>query len=218
MQVFKSKQIAIMIAVISCLGVTTMPEAYAHPHVWVTVKSEVLFDKQKAIIGFRHQWTFDEAYTSFAVDGLDKNNDGTYDREELKELTEINISSLKEFEYFTFPRLAGQFLKRLPPKDYWLEYHDSKLQLFFTLPLAQPLPIDKIKTFDFAVYDPSFYVDFELAKENPVKLTGAPAGCVPGLKKPASELTSQSLFDSDLSANDFAEQYATVISVKCPTS
>ena len=84
--------------------------AAAHPHVWITVETTVLYDKG-AFTGLRHTWTFDEFYTAMAIDGLDKNKDGIYDREELAELAKVNIDGLKEFAYFTFPVLAGQDVK-----------------------------------------------------------------------------------------------------------
>jgi ABC-type uncharacterized transport system substrate-binding protein len=40
--------------------------AAAHPHVWVTVETEVVYDQQQAITGFRHKWTFDERCRSSA--------------------------------------------------------------------------------------------------------------------------------------------------------
>ena len=160
-----------------CLWIVAATPAAAHPHVWVTARTEVVFDAHEAITGFRQQWTFDEGYSRFAVEGIDANHDGAYDREELKELAEVNISSLKEFDYFTFPRLAGQLLQRLPPKDYWLEYHDSKLTLFFTLPLAQPLPIAKIKGFTLGIYDATYYVDFRI-RERPSDHVGRCAGAL----------------------------------------
>jgi ABC-type uncharacterized transport system substrate-binding protein len=208
------KPVAAIMALI-CAGPLA---ARAHPHVWVTAESEVMFDEHKAITGFKHKWTFDEAYSSFAVEGVDANHDGVYDREELRELAEVNISSLKEFDYFTFPKLGSQLLQRLPPKDYWLEYHDGKLTLFFTLPLAQPVPAAKIKSFAFAIYDPSYYVDFGLAKEHPIALAGAPAGCVPSVRNPTSQLSGQSLLSSAQPADDPAAQYAATVSIQCPAN
>ena len=52
--------------------------AEAHPHVWVSVKTTVLF-KGSAIVGLQQHWTFDEFYAAMAIEGLDKNNDGAYD-------------------------------------------------------------------------------------------------------------------------------------------
>ena len=74
--------------------------AAAHPHVWITVETTVLYDKG-AFTGLQHKWTFDEFYTAMAIEGLDKNKDGIYDREELSELAKVNIEGLKEIGYFT---------------------------------------------------------------------------------------------------------------------
>ncbi len=218
MHVSWSIRIAAMAAAVSCLAILRITAAHAHPHVWVTVKTELLFDARKQLTGFRHQWTFDEAYSAFAVEGSDANQDGAYDREELKALAEVNISSLKEFDYFTFPRNAGQALARVAPKDYWLEYHDKKLTLFFTLPLAKPLPISEAKGFSFAIYDPTNYVDFGLAKQNPVKLIDAPTGCVPEVSDPASRSTSGSLLNMPPPSDDPAAQYASIVRIQCPGS
>ena len=49
--------------------------AQAHPHVWITFETTVLYDKG-TFIGVRHKWTFDEFYTAMAIEGLDKNKDG----------------------------------------------------------------------------------------------------------------------------------------------
>lgn len=112
---------AVLIA--SGLAVTgsTVQQAMAHPHIWVKVRSEVLFENG-SVVGFKHAWTFDEYYTIMAIDGLDANKDGVYTREELAELAKVNIEALKDFGYFTFPRLKEQALPVGLPKDFHLEH------------------------------------------------------------------------------------------------
>jgi ABC-type uncharacterized transport system substrate-binding protein len=150
--------------------------AAAHPHVWITVETTVLYE-QGAFTGLRHKWTFDEFYTAMAIEGLDKNKDGVYDREELSELAKVNIEGLKEFAYFTYPVLDGQDVKLAEVKDYWLEHKDGALSLHFTVPFAQPIP-EKAKDFAYVVQDPAFYIAFVPAKTGPVKLAeGAPKSC-----------------------------------------
>ena len=196
--------------------------AWAHPHVWVTVETEVVYDAQQSITAFRHKWTFDEAYSRFAAEGRDLNNDGQYDREELKELAEVNVASLKEFDFFTFPKLSNKLVDREPPKDYWLEYKDGLLTLFLTLPLKTPIPAGKVKDFTFAVYDPTMYVDFAFAQDNPVRLGAAPPRCVPVVKEPdpnAVQRNNQTLADADPAASSsVAEQYAKSVSISCPAT
>jgi len=44
--------------------------ASAHPHVWVTMRSQVAFTPDGKVSGIIHDWTFDEMYSSFATQGL----------------------------------------------------------------------------------------------------------------------------------------------------
>ncbi len=175
-------------AVISAAWLTLQSaSASAHPHVWVTVQATVAYDGGK-ITGLQQAWTFDEMYTAMAIEGLDANHDGVYDRKELAELANVNIAGLKEFDYFTFAKLGTANQKFKPPVDYWLDYTKSGiLTLHFTLPLEQPVATDAAE-FTFSVNDPSFFIAFDLAKDNPVKLgANAPAGCVAAVHEPAEE-------------------------------
>lgn len=55
--------LAVMTAVL--VSATAAPAA-AHPHVWITVESTVLYE-QGSIAAIRHRWTFDEFYTAMAI-------------------------------------------------------------------------------------------------------------------------------------------------------
>ena len=161
--------------------------ASAHPHVWVTASATVLYD-HNTITGLQQAWTFDEFYTQMAIEGLDKNGDGKYDRQELSELAQVNIDGLKEFNYFTNAKLGTEDLKFKPPVDYWLEYSDKKiLTLHFTLPLEKPVPADAraspSPSLTRAISSPS-----TSRRSNPVKLgPGAPPGCAATINDPAAE-------------------------------
>jgi len=141
-----------------------------------------------SITGLQEAWTFDEFYTAQAIEGLDKNGDGKYDRGELAELAQVNIDGLKEFDYFTYAKLADADRKFKPPENYWLEHTDKGvLTLHFTLPLEQPVPANAV-AFTFSVFDPSYFIAFELAEGHPVKLgKGAPAGCAAVVHEPAED-------------------------------
>lgn len=167
--------------------------ANAHPHVWVTMKETVLYDKG-SVTGLQQAWTFDEFYTQQAIEGLDKNGDGKYSREELAELAKVNIDGLKEFDYFTYAKLGETPLKFKPPIDYWLDYSDKGiLTLHFTLPLEKPLSSETPR-FNFAVFDPSFFIAFDYAETDPVKLSAsAPTGCKAAIHEPAEDSDTQQL-------------------------
>jgi ABC-type uncharacterized transport system substrate-binding protein len=154
----------------------TATGAAAHPHVFIVMQMTVLYDKG-AFIGVRHRWTFDEFYTAMAIEGLDSNKDGVYDREELAELAKVNVEGLKEFGYFTIPALAGKEIKVGEVRDYWLEHKDGALSLYFTLPFASPV-LAEAPDFTVSVFDPTYYIAFDFAKADPVRLSdSAPRGC-----------------------------------------
>ena len=176
--------IAAVFGVISaiCLGA---PAAKAHPHVWVTYQATFLYDKG-AVTGVEHVWTFDEMYTTMAIEGLDKDNDGVYSREELKELAQTNIDGLKDFGYFTIAKLGANELKFLPPQEYWLEHSNGILRLHFKLPLSAPVPSDAAGL-SFAIFDPTYFIAFEPDKTDALKMAGAPAGCSAAFADPNSD-------------------------------
>jgi ABC-type uncharacterized transport system substrate-binding protein len=171
-----SGHLARVLVGLAMLGGILAGPALAHPHVWITVRATLLHDKG-AFTGIAHTWIFDEYYTAMAIEGLDKNNDGKYDREELAELAKVNMDGLKEFGYFTGVSAAGQEVKFSDPSDYWLEYTGSVLSLHFVLPFAQPVPVET-KGLTMSVQDPTFFIAFDLAKTDAAKLgPGAPAAC-----------------------------------------
>lgn len=159
--------------------------AAAHPHVWVTYEAQIVFDKG-TITGVDHVWSFDDMYTAMAIEGLDKNNDGIYSREELAELAKVNLEGLKDFEYFTFAKLGTEPLKFTEPKDAWLEHKNGILSLHFRMSLETPVLTDA-QGLTFQIYDPSFYIAFEPEKTDAIKLVGGPDGCSSAFLDPQSD-------------------------------
>lgn len=193
----------------------------AHPHVWVSVKATVLFEGD-TMTGLQQSWTFDEAYTAMAIEGLDTNGDGNYDRKELEELAKVNVDGLKEFDYFTFAKLGDGGLTFKEPVDYWLEHTGGVLTLHFKLPLEDPV-LAEAPGFTFSVYDPSFFIAFDLAKDDPVKLAAsAPAGCKADLAIPPKEREdTQRLgeaFFQELGGSDYGVVMAKTIAINCVKS
>ena len=66
----------------ACVALAASP-ALAHPHVFVSSKTEVLYAPDGSVTGLRHIWSFDEAYSAYMVQGLDKNGDGKVTPDEL---------------------------------------------------------------------------------------------------------------------------------------
>jgi ABC-type uncharacterized transport system substrate-binding protein len=144
--------------------------ARAHPHVWVTMHTELVYAPDGSITGVRHHWAFDDMFSAFATQGIESKERGKFTREELAPLAKVNVESLKEYDYFTYVTADG---KKTPLSDpapgYWLDFNDSILTLNFTLPLKTPVKAKELKV---EVYDPTIFVDFEWAKDSPVRLIG----------------------------------------------
>ena len=81
--------------------------ANAHPHVWVTMHTELLYAPDGKITGVRHAWAFDDMFSAFATQGLDTKEKGKFSREDLAPLAKVNIESLKEYDYFTYATADG---------------------------------------------------------------------------------------------------------------
>lgn len=146
----------------------------AHPHVWVTVTTEVVFSPDSTVAAVRHHWSFDEMFSTFATQGLDSDKDGKLSREELQGLTDVNVSSIKEFEFYTQARSSGKKALLTEAVYHWLEYSNGVLTLHFTLNLQKPAAVN---SFEVGLSDWSNFVDFKFAKGNAVRLVGAPAHC-----------------------------------------
>jgi ABC-type uncharacterized transport system substrate-binding protein len=168
--------------------------ALAHPHVWVTARTAVVFDAAGKVTALRHEWTFDELYSAFQAQGVET-KDGVATAEGLAPLAKLQIDSLKAFGWFTFPKAGGQTVEFAAPREESLvQTQDKLVTLRFTLPLAAPASAGK--AFAFQVYDPSYFVDFKFADGGAVTLEGAPKGCS------ASVVAPPPLFGEDLKTKD----------------
>jgi ABC-type uncharacterized transport system substrate-binding protein len=166
---------AVLAALILGCGAAT--PAFAHPHVWIDMQSDVVFNDKGQISAVNVIWTFDDAYAQMALDGLDTNGDGVYSQAEIEPLTKENMNSLKDYDYFTVMRFSGTRQELGEVTEFGQIWSNDKLQLHFQVPLKTPL--DPL-TGDFVVkiYDPDFFIAMDYVKENPVSVIGnIPKNC-----------------------------------------
>jgi ABC-type uncharacterized transport system substrate-binding protein len=193
--------------------------AKAHPHVWVTMTSELVYAPDGAVTGVRHAWAFDDMFSAFATQGIETKQKGVFTREDLAPLAQVNVDSLKDFDYFTLAKANGKKTEFDGPTDYWLEYKNELLILHFTLPFKAPV---KAQRLDVEVYDPTYFVDFSMAEKDPIKLVGAPAACKLTVVRPTDTSTAsnapvnEQFFNSLDAGSNFGAQFANKISVACP--
>ena len=207
--------------IVAAFALVAAGQAQAHPHVFVTVKSEVVYGADGAATGVRHAWTFDDMFSTFATQGLASKEKGKFTRDELAPLAEVNVSSLKDFDYFTAARANGKKADLNAPVDYYLEFTDGLLTLHFTLPLAAPA---KVQSLDFDIADPTYFVDFSFAEKEPVRLTGAPEACKIAALRPGEGGTQakpqgqpgEAFFNNLGASSNYGSRFANRITVRCP--
>lgn len=196
--------------------------AVAHPHVFVSMQTELVYAADGKVTGVRHVWTFDDMFSAYATQGLDQKTKGVFTREELAPLAEVNVTSLKEFDYFSYVKADGNKLQFLDPaaSEYWLDYNDARLTLNFTLKLKTPV---KAKALNLEVYDPAYFIDFTFEEKDPVKLAGAPAGCKFSAAKPQDENAAAQAKrlaelprDAPSDGTNYGMLFANKIAVTCP--
>lgn len=197
--------------------------ALAHPHVWVMASAEVIFNADGAVAAIRHTWDFDEAYTSFAIQGLDTSKDGKLSREELAELAKENAESLHEFGFFTTLKIDGRRQNFGQPKDYFMETKGPLLRFVYTLPLAAPVKPRTSVTLEVA--DNTFFVAFDLVEgDQAVTLAGAPQGCTVKITRAKTQAPQQTLSEQAFEAlrgqfgqnGDVGLQFSPKVLIACP--
>jgi ABC-type uncharacterized transport system substrate-binding protein len=205
---------ALLLACAALLSVAG--SASAHPHVFVTARGTLVYGPGGALKEIRYAWTFDEMFSSFAAQGLDANGDGKLSREELAALAKENVDSLKEFAYFTMAPRGAKAFEFGEPADYFFDGTETNsLTLHFTLPVKNAGK----GGFAFEVYDPTYFVAFSLAGQNPISLEGAPGGCAVEAKSasdPNSGKVSEEFFTQLQAGADYGAQFANRITVRCP--
>ncbi|WP_137152595.1 DUF1007 family protein [Devosia sp. FKR38] len=165
---------------VTLLGLT-LP-ALAHPHIFIDAKVTITFDDSGAVVGLHHDWSFDTAFSSWVIQGLDSNGDRETSPDELQSLADENTAGLADYGYYTFAGDMDAPLKFTPAGDQRMVYADGHTTLSYSLTTEQPHPLGK--RFELGVYDPEYYVAITFADASAVTLVNAPAGCGVVLEPP----------------------------------
>jgi nickel/cobalt exporter len=178
------------------LGAALLPSAaLAHPHIFVEAKATITFDDAGRVVGIHNSWTFDEAYSAWAVQGLDTDLDGVVSREELQPLADDNMQGLSEYEYYTFAGEGPNNLKFAYGSNPTMDFVDGRQTLNFDVALDAPYAIrDRL---ELAINDPEYYVAITFANADAITLVNAPAACSVTLEdpEPMSDVLQQQLTD-----------------------
>ncbi|USG63111.1 DUF1007 family protein [Sneathiella marina] len=211
-----------LLIIICCvIFITPLRPVAAHPHVWTDMTVEVLFDEKGGVTGLRQIWLFDDYYTAYAIEGTDLDGDGKPDPAKLDEIMKVNMEQLREYGYFTDAAFNNEPLKLKPVTEMSTRMRGNRLEMSFVTAFETPVA-SAAKGFTYAIYDPTYYVEMLHAEtDNPVVLTGAPAGCtyrlIPPNPDPSAVAQAAMLDASVRGETGLGAFFAERVSLTCPT-
>ncbi|MEM7302680.1 MAG: DUF1007 family protein [Pseudomonadota bacterium] len=193
--------------------------ASAHPHQFIDLKVDVMFDSSGKAVGLRQEWVFDALFTAYLIQGQDQNGDGKFDKAELIDMLGRLLTNMSQEDYFTVVHESAEPTKFGSAKPVAASIENEQLAIRFETPFAKPLG-GKGKTFRYAVYDPTYYIAV-LHRDGlkGVKLDAAAKGCKAEFQ-PSEPSTDQVALAASLGINQSAGNglgihFAEWVYVKC---
>jgi len=188
--------------------------AVAHPHVWIDLAMQVLFDSSGRVTGLRETWLLDEFYTAYATRGID-----VADPDKLRALLDVNMKNLADVAYFTKVTVGETAISPGKIMEASSRMRDKRLELTFVLPFVEPADVTAAPLV-YAIYDPTYFIEI-LHEEggNAIRLINSPRGCRYRLIPPHPSMESVALaaaLDTTQTASyELGELFAEKVSVRC---
>jgi ABC-type uncharacterized transport system substrate-binding protein len=144
--------------------------AEAHPHIFIEHSMQVVFD-QSGPIGLRMVWRFDELYSSTLRSDYTDTPKGPITVKDVESLRSQHFAPVAAKHFFAAAAINGERLALDQFTDFAAKFVDGKAIYSFTIPLQPSKPVAR-NTLEVTVFDPEYYIDFELAADPPVKVMG----------------------------------------------
>ena len=207
------------IAWLAAVFLAASAPAAAHPHVWVEGTATLNFDAEGHVPTVTVAYAIDEMTTAVLLEGLDKNGNGVFERDELQALAAENAAALAEFDYFIEVAAGAARVPVTGAVGYDYVYEGDRLVLKLELALERAIDPAAEKV-AIRLYDPTFYVLVELAPERPLLVNGVAADfCRVTVKGPSLTSDGVSLSDAVLETyevpDNIGRDYADEIGLAC---
>ena len=171
---FRIKLLRLLVAIF--LITLTVRPASAHPHAWIDVSVQVLFDLAGNVTGLREYWLLDEFYTAFALESYSTAG-APPDQGDIEKLMHQNMKNLSEHTYFTKVFYEKKEIKLGQVTEMSSTLRGSRLAMEFTVSFAEAINLDG-KILSYQIYDPTYYIEVLHAQtDDAINLIEAPVGC-----------------------------------------
>ncbi|NND49364.1 MAG: DUF1007 family protein, partial [Rhizobiales bacterium] len=129
----------VMAALALALAVLRPAPASAHPHVWVNASAVLTFDEARKFDNVTVRYALDEFTTAVLIEGLDKNGNGLFERDELKALAAENAEALAEFDWFVEVQAGAERVAAKEVTGFDYSYEDEQMVLMLQLALERAI-------------------------------------------------------------------------------
>lgn len=158
-----SKRLATLLVGAMVLGPGS---ALAHPHILATARLQVVLAPDGNAIGIRESWTYDPAYSAYALKSADDDRDGKVSDAELERLAQKQLEALQQYNYFTTATRGGTILPLEPATASTIKrLTTGAIQLSFTVPFKTAAAMEHPLTIE--LFDPNFFAYFTMSSEAP---------------------------------------------------
>ena len=196
--------------------------AFAHPHIFIEARLEVVAGADGNIKELQNVWRFDEVFSSSVLMDFDKNTNLKLDPDELKDVGNTVRDSLAAYDYYVNMSLNGKVIKVNKPDVINVDYKDGQLLMFFKVSPAEPMPM-KGNRLSFGIYDPTLYTSIDFPSDAELVTMGeAFKSCTMKVVRPdpddviAQNKTSLTdAFFNDPTGTTMSKLFATRIDAQC---
>lgn len=190
------------------LGSMIPGAAHAHPHAWIDIAVEVLFDSSGRVAALRQTWTFDEFYTADTV--------GKGDVRKIDAVVTRIIGNLRGWGYFTKVRDADGTPVTVSVDGAAGTMEAKRLTMRFVTALTRPVAAP----LSYAVFDPTYFIEM-LHEDGPdaIRLVDAPASCHAHRHHPKPDgkviAMAQALDRTQSGGDGLGLQFAETVEIRC---
>lgn len=165
----------VVVAALLAAAAIAVSRAAAHPHVWVEVTVEVVFDDAGRLAEVREHWLFDANLNAdmAVLNDLDRN--GVLSDEEAGRAIANNMGWIPYFDYFTRITSDGEAVEPAPASRFEVSFVEDRFRLDLTLPIAAPFAIGDEAGVD--VFDIQYYYAIDFAPDFEPRAVNLPEGC-----------------------------------------
>ncbi len=166
-------------------GAGPLGAARAHPHAWIDLQTTAIVDEAGQVVALRQVWRFDAFYTLFVLEDFPPGGAGPDDAW-IDALMVQNLENLADYDYFTEVLDAAGAVPFRGVEAVDGRLAGERLEMAFTLVFDRPADA-MAGPVDYAVFDPSYYVEMR-HRDGAGSVATQPAdGCAVSLTRPDPE-------------------------------